>query len=163
LTASICNFFNQKLFHISSKIDIKKEVIKMAGPKIDQEIILHTKNEIGILAKIFVALSNSRVNVEALCAFGEKDNGTFLIYTFDHEKAKKALESAGYEVNTEEVVVATLANRVGAAEEMTNKIAQARINVKYCYGSTGDGKHTLFIISTENNSKALKALKHLNT
>jgi len=131
----------------------------MAGSKIDKEIVLNTKNEIGVLAKVFITLSNSRVNVEALCAFGEKEKGTFLIYTFDQEKAIKVLLKEGYDVNTEEVVVATLANRVGAAEEMTNKIAKARVNVNYCYGSTGDGKHTLFIISTENNPKVLKALK----
>ena len=132
----------------------------MAVPKIGKELIVHTTNETGILAKVFSTLSKSRVNVEAMCAYGEGEKGTFLIFTYDQDKAKKALEEAGYKVDTEEVVVATLANRVGAAEEMTSKVAKSRVNVNYCYGSAGDGKHTLFIMATENNAKALKALKH---
>ena len=132
----------------------------MAEPRIDIELVVHTPNQIGVLAKICTVLSHSRVNIEAMCAFGEKDEGTFLIYTHDQVKAKKVIEDAGYEVELEEVVVAILANRVGAAEEMTNKIAKTYVNVNYCYGSAGDGKHTLFIISTENNKKALRALKH---
>jgi hypothetical protein len=131
----------------------------MANPKIDKELVVHTPNDIGVLAKIFTSLSNARVNIEAICAYGEGDNGTLLIFTFDQDKAKKAIENSGFNVDSSEVVVATLANRVGAAEEMANKIAKAKINVNYCYGSTGDGKHTLFIISTENNAKVLKVLK----
>jgi len=131
----------------------------MSEPKIDNELVVHTPHEIGVLAKVCSTLSNTRVNIEAMCAYGEKDKGTFKIYTYNQEKAKKALEGAGYKVDLEEVVVAILANRVGAAEEMTTKIAKNRINVNYCYGSTGDGKHTLFIISTVNNKRALKALR----
>jgi hypothetical protein len=131
----------------------------MAHPRIDKELVIHTPNDIGILAKIFTSLSNARVNIEAICAQGEGERGTLLVYTFDQDKAKRAIESAGFTVESTEVVVATLLNRVGAAEEMTNKIAKMKINVNYCYGSTGDGKHTLFIISTENNAKVLKALK----
>jgi hypothetical protein len=131
----------------------------MPAPKLDKEIILHTSNDIGTLAKVCSALSKARVNIEAICAYGEKEKGTFMIYTFDQIKAVKALEEADYKVETHDVVVATLDNKVGATEIMTNKIAKAGISVNYCYGSTGDGKTTLFIISTANNEKALKALK----
>ena len=130
----------------------------MAAPKIDKELMVGTTNEVGVLGKICTTLSNARVNIEAMCAYGMGDKGTFMIYTYDQDKAQKALESAGYKVDAEEIVVVTLDNRVGAADIMTNKVANAGINVNYCYGSTGDGKYTLFIMNTENNEKALKAI-----
>jgi hypothetical protein len=134
-------------------------VRNMASSKIDKELKVTTKNEIGVLANVCTTLSKSRVNIEAICAYGMGDKGTFLIYSFDPDKALKALKDAGFMVTTEEVVVATLDNKVGAAELMTTMVAKAGVNVNYCYGSTGDGKNTLFIMNTDNNTKALKAIK----
>ncbi len=131
----------------------------MAAPKIDKELMVTTTNEVGVLGKICTTLSNSRVNIEAMCAYGMGDKGTFLIYTYDQNKAKKALENAGFQVELEEIVAASLSNTVGAAEEMTSKVAKAGVKVNYCYGSAGDGKYTLFILNTENNKKAFEAIK----
>jgi len=132
----------------------------MAKPKLDKELIIHTPNRIGVLAEVCTALSNSRVNIEAMCAYGVGEEGTFYLYTFDQDKAKKAIEEAGFEVELHDVLVVMIANRVGAAEGMTNRVAKTRVNVDYCYGSAGDGKHTLFIMSTTNNDKALKSIRN---
>jgi len=131
----------------------------MAAPKIDKELLITTKNEIGVLADVCTTLSKARVNIEAMCAYGMGDKGSFMVYTYDQDKAKKALEDAGYKVDAEEIVVATLDNKVGAAELMTSKVAKSGVSVNYCYGSAGDGKYTLFIMNTDNNNKALKAIK----
>ena len=131
----------------------------MSSAKLYKEIHVSTSNDIGVLANVCTTLSNARINIEAMCAYGEGNKGYFMILTFDQDKSQKVLEKAGYNVKTQEVVVVTLDNKIGAADLMTNKISKAGINVNYCYGSAGDGKNTFFIMSTEDNKKALNALK----
>ncbi|MDH5661839.1 MAG: hypothetical protein OEY92_02465 [Elusimicrobiota bacterium] len=121
-------------------------------------LIVETPDEVGMMAKVCSAISDEEVNIRALCAYAEEGKGYFMLLTDDNAKAEQALKSAGFAVSQEEAVAVELENEVGAAKRMAKKLADAGVNLKKCYGSTGDGKMALIVFTSDDNEKAVRAL-----
>lgn len=121
-------------------------------------LIVETPDEVGMMAKICAAISDAGVNIKAICAYSQEGKGYFMLLTDDNSKAEQALKSAGLTASQEEAVAVELENEIGAAKKMTQKLANAGVNLKYCYGSTGNGTVALLIFNSNDNEKALKVL-----
>jgi len=121
-------------------------------------LIVETPDEVGMMAKVCSAVSDAGVNIEALCAYVEDEKGYFMLLTDDNSKAEQALKSAGFGVSQEEAVAVELDNEIGAAKRMAKKLADAGVNLKKCYGSTGNGTMALLVFNSSDNEKAIRAL-----
>jgi len=121
-------------------------------------LIVETPDEVGMMAKVCSAVSDAGVNIKALCAYVEDEKGYFMLLTDDNSKAEQALKSAGFGVSQEEVVAVELDNEIGAAKRMAKKLADAGVNLKKCYGSTGNGTMALLVFNSSDNEKAIRAL-----
>jgi hypothetical protein len=121
-------------------------------------LMVETPDEVGMMAKVCSAISDAGVNIKAICASAREGKGQFMLLTEDNAKAEQALKSGGFTTSQEEVVAIELENEVGAAKKMTQKLANAGVNLKYCYGSTGNGTMALLIFNSNDNEKALKTL-----
>jgi len=121
-------------------------------------LIVETPDKVGMMAKVCSAISDAGVNIKAISASARLRKGHFMILTEDNSKAKEALKSAGFKVKEEEAVAVELENEVGAAKRMAQKLADAKVNLKYCYGSTGNGTMALLVFNSNNNEKAIRAL-----
>ncbi len=122
------------------------------------QLMVETPDEVGMMAKVCSAISDAGVNIKALCAYVEDKKGYFMLLTEDNSKAEQALKSAGFTVSQEGAVAIELENEMGAAKKMTQKLADAGVNLKKCYGSTGNGTMALLIFNSNDNEKALEAL-----
>jgi hypothetical protein len=131
----------------------------MAVAKKVKELLVITPNKVGMLAEVTGAIADSGVNITAICAYGSGGKASFMIVTEDNQKAQNALKAKKYEVKEKEVVAVNLSNKVGAAKDMAKRLAQAGVNLDYCYGSTGNGAEAMFIFSTKDITKALDVLK----
>lgn len=127
------------------------------GSKVNQ-LMVETPDEVGMMAKVCSAISDAGVNVKALCACAKEGKGNFMLLTEDNAKAEQSLKSAGFTVSEEEAVAIELENEVGAAKKIAQKLADAGVNLKYCYGSTGNGTMSLLVFNSNDNEKALKVL-----
>lgn len=127
---------------------------------VKQETELHviTPNEPGILGRVMGTLANARVNLKALCAYSEKDRGIFLLLTSDYEKAENSLKALGYEVKSNQVVTVQIDDRIGAGAEIGALLANAVIDVEYCYGSTAGVGKALLVFKTSDNKRAVETL-----
>ena len=121
-------------------------------------LIVETPDKVGMMAKVCSAISDAGVNIKAISASVKARKGHFMLLTEDNSKAKEALKSAGFKVKEEEAVAVELENEVGAAKRMAQKLADAKVNLKYCYGSTGNGTMALLVFNSNNNEKAIRAL-----
>ncbi len=121
-------------------------------------LIVETPDEVGMMAKVCSAVSDAGVNIKALCAYVEDEKGYFMLLTDDNSKAEQALKSAGFGVSQEEAVAVELDNEIGAAKRMAKKLADAGVNLKKCYGSTGNGTMALLVFNSSDNEKAIRAL-----
>jgi len=122
------------------------------------QLMVETPDEVGMMAKVCSAISDAGVNIKAISAYVKEGKGYFMLLTEDNAKAEQALKSAGLTATQEEAVAIELENEAGAAKRMTQKLADAGVNLKYCYGSTGNGTMALLILSSNDNEKALKTL-----
>ena len=125
--------------------------------KLGKEIILDTGKETGVLAKVTGSIKEAGVNIIAWCAWEESAKGSFRIVTDNNGKAVEALQKSGLKPQQQEIILATLGNKVGTLAEKGQKLAGAGININYCYASV-QGNEALMIISTSDNTQALGIL-----
>jgi len=121
-------------------------------------LIVETPDEVGMMAKVCSAISDAGVNIRAISAYVKEGKGYFMLLTDDNARAEQALKSAGFTVSQEEAVAVELENEVGAAKKVTQKMASAGVNLKYCYGSTGNGTMALLVFNSSDNEKAIRTL-----
>ena len=125
-----------------------------------RELYFETLDKKGILADVAAAFSKAKVNIEAMCAYGQGGKGYFMMITSDNLKAINALRTLDYKPKENDVLILTLKNETGVAEKIGKKLAEANINIRYSYGSAAkDGKSFILVMSTNKNEEALEALE----
>jgi len=121
-------------------------------------LIVETPDKVGMMAKVCSAISDAGVNIRAISASARARKGHFMLLTENNPKAKEALKAARFKVKEEEAVAVELENEIGAAKKLAKKLADAKVNLKYCYGSTGNGTMALLVFNSSDNEKAIRTL-----
>ena len=100
------------------------------------QLNLSLDNEIGTLARLSRDLANGGVNLLALSAHEvDHHKGIVRLLVPNRELATRALSKAGYTFTVEEVLFVELKNRPGALAKAVEKLARARINIRYAYAT----------------------------
>jgi hypothetical protein len=100
------------------------------------QLNLPLDNEIGTLARLCRDLAHAGVNLLALSAPETgRDKGVVRLLVPDGERASRALAKAGYKFAMEEVLFLELKNRPGALAKAIEKLARARIGIRYAYAT----------------------------
>ena len=126
------------------------------------QLSLPLDNEIGTLARVCRDLASGGVNLLAIAApeTGREDAGIRLL-VMNRDLAVHALSRAGYLFAEEQVLFLELANRPGALARAVEKLAKARINIRYAYATTSArAKKTAAVIAVADADlpRALKLL-----
>lgn len=100
------------------------------------QLNLPLDNEIGTLARLCRDLAHGGVNLLAIAApeTGREKGGVRLL-VMNRDVAVRALSKAGYLYAEEEVLFLELSNRPGALAKAIEKLARARINIRYAYAT----------------------------
>jgi hypothetical protein len=105
----------------------------------------------GALARAISAVAAAGINIDGYAEM----NGVVHILTTDLAAARQCLRAAGFhEVQEQDVVVVPVSNEPGAAARVFQRIAEARINVRYSYLATGNR----LVIASSNPQAVLTAL-----
>jgi hypothetical protein len=100
------------------------------------QLNLSLDNEIGTLARLSRDLANGGVNLLALSAHEvDRNKGIVRLLVPNRELATRALSKVGYTFTVEEVLFVELKNRPGALAKAVEKLARARINIRYAYAT----------------------------
>ena len=131
----------------------------MVDAVIGKQIVITVDNQVGALAEASRVLSNEEVNLRAACAHVVNNRGVIVLVSDDNDKAMNVLGTRKYDVREEEVIIVTLDNKPGSLKAITEKIAQAGIDLNLVYGSVVKGQDKCTIIfRSPNNAAALKAM-----
>ena len=88
-----------------------------------------------MLAKAIGAIGAASINLEG---YAEME-GVVHVLTTELPSTRRALEQAGFRVVTEQqVLLVPIADKPGAAATVFQRIANAKINVRYSYLATGN-------------------------
>ena len=127
------------------------------------QLNLPLDNEIGTLAGLSRALAHHGVNLLAIAAPETGREGAAVrLVVFNRDLAVRALAKAGYLFSEEQVLFVELSNRPGALAKAVEKLAKARMNIRYAYATASTrAKKTAAVIAVaeEDLARAAKILR----
>ena len=123
-----------------------------------KQLSVFLKNEPGVLARLCGELSEQGVNLQGISISDTVDHAVVRLIPSDPAKTLSLLESAGQLVVETEVLALPLANRPGELAKLASKLAKAKVNIEYAYGTVQDST-ALLIVRVNDIKKALKSLK----
>ena len=126
----------------------------MITAALDKQLMITVNNKAGTLAEVTQVISAAGINLVAACAYAIDNKGFIIFVTEDNDTALKLLEEKGYNVREEEVVLASLGNQPGALQLISEKIADAGVDLTLIYGSVEKGSKTsrLVLVAEDNQT-----------
>jgi len=107
------------------------------------QLNLPLDNDVGTLARLCRDLANGGVNLLALSAPETgRDKGTVRLLVPNGDLAGRALTKAGYLFSMDDVLFIELKNRPGALAKAVEKLARARIGIRYAYATASSRTKT---------------------
>src|SRR5213080_2561466 len=123
------------------------------------QLALFLDNRPGMLARVCEALSEARINIYALTISDTVDHSVIRMVVSDTRRALFLFEERSTLVVESEVLMIEGDNKPGSLARIAHKLAEANINIEYCYCATPpEAKKGLLVLRTSNARKALKVL-----
>ena len=121
------------------------------------QLSIALENKPGQLAKVASALARAKVNIRAITVVDSAEVGVIRLVTSSNARARAALKRAGMNVVQSQVIIASLPNEPGALAGAARKLAAAKINVEYIYGSAARrGELSTIVIGVSNVARAAR-------
>lgn len=130
----------------------------MAKTRKVKEIRLSMPNRVGLLSEVTTAVTNAKVNINAICAYAMENNAFLNLLTSSNAKAKKALSPLGFGIEEKDVLQVELPNKPGELQKIAKRIADAGIDIEFMYATTAGGKATC-VLKTADDQKAMKVIR----
>ena len=125
------------------------------------ELLCVIPNKPGSVAGVIRAVSQSGVNILAMTSWlssTDPDKSYFKLITANTPKTVQVMRDLNYEINKHPVLIVDLPNKPGSFFPLAQKIAEAGINIRYHYATTGGPKGQV-VLSTDNNPKTMRLIK----
>src|SRR3989449_10615355 len=127
--------------------------------QIATQLALFLDNRPGTLARVCDALAAAKVNIYAITTSDTVDHSVVRMVVNNTRKALLLFEEHGTLVVETEVLMIEGDNKPGSLARIAHKLAEANINIEYCYCATPpEAKKGLLVLRTSNARKALKVL-----
>jgi hypothetical protein len=121
------------------------------------QLSLALENKPGQVAKVAATLARAKINIEAISVVDSAEVGVVRLVTSSNAKARAALKKAGLNAVQTPVIIAKLPNEPGALAEAARKLAAAKVNVEYIYGSAArKGQPSTIVIGVSDIKRAAK-------
>ncbi|MBE9566947.1 MAG: ACT domain-containing protein [Proteobacteria bacterium] len=121
------------------------------------QLSLSLENKPGQVAKVAATLARAKVNIEAISVVDSAEVGVVRLITSSNAKARAALKKAGLNAVQTPVIITKLPNEPGALAKAARKLAAAKVNVEYIYGSAArKGQPSTIVIGVSDIERAAK-------
>ena len=124
-----------------------------------RQITVVTEAPSGSLARISSLLGGRGINIESLSAEATDDHGVVILTVDRYDEALSALRDAGFHAISEDAIVIRLRDEPGALAKISQRFADAGIelrSVRILRRANGFG---LVAVSTERTSDALELVR----
>lgn len=111
-----------------------------------KELKIRVENRPGMLGEVAATLADQKVNVRALNAWVEGEQGVIRLVVDKLPAARKALAKRGWSPEETEVLEVELADKPGSLARLASALGQAGIDIGHLYvGTAGARKATVFL------------------
>jgi hypothetical protein len=126
---------------------------------IAKQLAVFLENRPGMLARVCDALSEAKINIFAISTSDTVDHSVIRMVVSDTRKAIEVFEAHGTLVIEDDVLMIEGDNKSGSLAKLAHRLADARVNIEYCYCATiPSAKKGLMIMRCSDAKKALKIL-----
>ena len=127
--------------------------------QIIKQLAIFLDNRPGMLARVADALAEAKINIYAITTSDTVDHSVIRMVVSDSRRALHLFEEHGTLVVEDDVLMIDGSNKPGQLAQIAHKLADAKVNIEYCYSATpAEAKKGLLIMRVSNASKALKVL-----
>lgn len=127
--------------------------------QITKQLAIFLDNRPGMLARVADALAEAKINIYAISTSDTVDHSVIRLVVSDYRKALHVFEERGTLVIEDDVLMVEGSNKPGELARVAHKLADAKVNIEYCYSATpAQAKGGLMIMRVSNPAKALKVL-----
>ena len=127
-----------------------------------KEILISTRNQLGLLLEISQTLSTEGFNIDAISAHAAGHFALVGIITDDNKRAVNALTKKGYAVVENNVIRLELEHKPGVLKQVTNELKTYNIDIINMYGAAvAESNKAILVFSTTDNQQALSVLRAL--
>jgi hypothetical protein len=125
------------------------------------KFVVVVPNQPGILRQLTQLLSKEGVNVDSLLAETFGDVASFRFLLEKENDLRRTLEREGFHVVEDKVFRLDLPNRPGELDQLTRKLAEQGVAIRYMYG-TSYGRMSKIILAVDRPEDALGVVKELD-
>jgi len=141
-----------------SKLQNRKSKIE-SRMQLATQLALFLDNRPGTLARVCDALSQAKINIYAISTSDTVDHIVVRMVVSDPRRALMLFEEHGTLVIETEVLMLQGSNKPGSLARICHRLAEANINIDYCYCATPpDARNGLLILRVGQPRKAMKKL-----
>lgn len=127
--------------------------------QITKQLAIFLDNRPGTLARVADALAEAKINIYAITTSDTVDHSVIRLVVSDYRRALHVFEAHGALVVDDDVVMLEGSNKPGEMASIARRLADAKINIEYCYSATPpEAKKGLMILRVSNPAKAMKVL-----
>lgn len=131
----------------------------MLRANIGKEIVVKVRNEIGVLAQLSRLVADKGVNILAASAWVEGADGIVHLVTEDNLRVMDLLRAKSYNPREAAVVLVESPHKPGLLRHLTEKLAEAGIDLHHLYASaTATQDKCLIVFASANNDRAVVVL-----
>ncbi len=113
----------------------------------------------GVLGEISSALGSKGINVRAMHGYVEQGAGVLCLVVDRLAAANRVLVARGFQPTEEEVLELELVNEPGALGEVSQKLGEAGVNIRYVFVGPGGARKATVFLALSDMQAALKALR----
>jgi len=120
------------------------------------ELFVSAPDRVGLLADIAGKCADNAINILGICAAQREGTAGIYLHTDDPFRAAEVLN----ELHTvwQEVIIVDCPSTMGTLRNIAQKLADAHINMLYCYATVSEGPTAKLIMDTTHNDRALEVL-----
>lgn len=127
--------------------------------QITKQLALFLDNRPGTLARLADELAKAKINIYAISTSDTIDHTVVRLVVNDYRKALLLFEEHGTLVVEDDVLLVEGANKPGELAALARRLADAKVNIEYCYSATpAEAKRGLMVMRVSNPAKALRVL-----
>lgn len=127
-----------------------------------KQLTVFIENRSGRLEEVAQVLKDNNINIKSVSLADSSDYGLLRFILSDYAKAVNVLKEAGFSAMASDVIAVKLTQEVGQLGELLAVLSGANVNVEYMYGLTSDDQSAFIVLKTDDQNKALEAIKDAN-
>jgi hypothetical protein len=128
-----------------------------------KQLSVFLENKPGTLSAACRVLADAKINIQTFSLADTREFGILRLIVPDAEKAKRALEKAGFAVKLTEVLALEVEDKPGGLAKILDALEHANVNLEYTYAFTvkkgGKGVLAFRFSDPDAAIAALKAAK----